>query len=206
MEQNEQMQNEQMQNEIEESSDSSNGFSINTILLGVIALLLGIQVINSFGEGGNNGGTNEATVASTDPTVNAANNTTPTTINDLTKPTPPVTEPAKPTGPPTSVMFAQSQHDFGKIDQDTKNTYTFKFTNTGINPLTITDAKGSCGCTVPQYPKEPIPPGGSGDIQVEYSPAKQKGPQSKTVTVTANTNPPTTTLTIIADVQEIAAE
>ncbi|MCB0401790.1 MAG: DUF1573 domain-containing protein [Flavobacteriales bacterium] len=92
-------------------------------------------------------------------------------------------------------------HDFGTIDQDTKNTKVFKFTNTGKEPLIIEDAKGSCGCTVPTYPKEPIKPGETGEIEVAYSPGKQSGAQTKTVTITANTEPITTTLNISANVQ-----
>jgi hypothetical protein len=108
-----------------------------------------------------------------------------------------------PSGPPTAIAFAQSSHNFGKIKQDTQNKYKFKFTNAGPNPLIIENATGSCGCTVPEYPKEPIPPGGSGEITVEYSPGKQVGSQSKTVTITANTEPKQTMLTILADVEEV---
>lgn len=108
-----------------------------------------------------------------------------------------------PPGPTTSITFDTYNHDFGKIKQDTQNKKIFKFKNTGNEPLIIQNATGSCGCTVPKYPKEPIPPGGSGEIEVEYSPGKQQGLQNKTVTITANTNPPTTTLNISADVQEV---
>ncbi|MDQ3192817.1 MAG: DUF1573 domain-containing protein [Bacteroidota bacterium] len=106
-------------------------------------------------------------------------------------------------GPATAVAFKKSEHDFGKIKQDSKNTHKFKFTNTGINPLIIENATGSCGCTVPEYPKEPIAPGATGEITVEYSPGKQQGAQSKTVTITANTEPKQTMLTISANVEEV---
>lgn len=106
-------------------------------------------------------------------------------------------------GPTTTITFETYSHDFGKIKQDTQNKKMFKFKNTGTEPLIIQNATGSCGCTVPKYPKEPIPPGGSGEIEVVYSPGKQQGLQTKTVTITANTNPPTTTLNISADVQEV---
>lgn len=108
-----------------------------------------------------------------------------------------------PPGPTTTIQFETYSHDFGKIKQDTQNKKIFKFKNTGKEPLIIQNATGSCGCTVPKYPKEPIPPGGSGEIEVEYSPGKQQGLQNKTVTITANTNPPTTTLNISADVQVV---
>jgi len=61
---------------------------------------------------------------------------------------------------------------------------------------------GSCGCTVPDYPKHPIAPGESGELKIEYKPGKQEGKQNKTVTVTANTEPSQTVLRISADVQK----
>ncbi|MBL4657740.1 MAG: DUF1573 domain-containing protein [Flavobacteriales bacterium] len=112
----------------------------------------------------------------------------------------------QPTGPQTNILFAKDAHDFGNIEQNsTDNKHTFTFTNTGTNPLIISNAKGSCGCTVPVWPKEPIPPGGTGTIEVEYKPGSQKGTQKKTVTVTANTTPPDTRLSISAEVEEVAA-
>ena len=112
-------------------------------------------------------------------------------------------QPSKPSGPPTSVNFKETNHSFGKIKQDTQNKYLFKFTNTGTNPLIIENAAGSCGCTVPNYPKQPIPPGGKGEIEVVYSPGKQQGQQNKTVTVTANTEPTQTILNISAEVEPV---
>ena len=79
--------------------------------------------------------------------------------------------------------------------------YEFTFTNTGPNPLIIQDAQGSCGCTVPKYPKAPVPPGATGQIEVEYKPGTQKGNQTKTVTLTANTEPNQTVLKINAMVE-----
>ena len=108
-------------------------------------------------------------------------------------------------GPKTVMTFDEYVHDFGKVMQDSENSYTFKFTNTGSEPLVIEKAKGSCGCTVPTYPKEPIPPGGIGEIGVVYKPGKQKNNQTKKVTITANTDPVQTILTIKANVEEIAS-
>ena len=104
----------------------------------------------------------------------------------------------------TNIKFAEMKHDFGTIKQDSKNTKIFKFTNTGSEPLIIEGAKGSCGCTVPKFPKEPILPGQSGDIEVVYSPGKQQGAQNKTVTITANTDPIKTVVNISANVEVIA--
>ncbi|NND94577.1 MAG: DUF1573 domain-containing protein [Flavobacteriales bacterium] len=102
--------------------------------------------------------------------------------------------------PKTGITFAQMDHDFGQVDQNSENEYIFKFTNSGTNPLIIYKAKGSCGCTVPDYPKEPIAPGEDGEIKVVYKPGKQKNKQTKYVTVTANTEPTDTKLKITADV------
>lgn len=104
-------------------------------------------------------------------------------------------------GPKTNITFDTYDHDFGNVPQDSENAYTFTFTNTGSEPLVIEKAKGSCGCTVPTYPKEPIPPGGTGEIGVVYKPGKQKNNQTKKVTITANTDPVQTILTIKANVQ-----
>lgn len=100
--------------------------------------------------------------------------------------------------PKTTVNFGKYEHDFGTIKQDSKNKYVFTFTNTGKEPLIIESATGSCGCTVPNYPKAPIAPGATGDIEVEYSPGKQENAQQKTVKVVANTEPKETELRIKA--------
>jgi hypothetical protein len=115
----------------------------------------------------------------------------------------PATPPAAPitaNKPKTAVKFAKDEHDFGKVMSTSENTYKFAFTNTGTEPLIIENAQGSCGCTVPEYPKAPIPPGGTGEIKVVYKPNGQSGAQQKTVTVTANTEPNQTILRIKADV------
>jgi hypothetical protein len=108
----------------------------------------------------------------------------------------------EPAGPVTTMAFAETDHDFGTISQDSENTKVFEFTNTGTEPLIIENAKGSCGCTVPEYPKEPIPPGEKGEIKVVYKPGKQKNAQTKNVTITANTLPEKSVLTIKANVVE----
>lgn len=102
----------------------------------------------------------------------------------------------------SAIKFDKMEHNFGDVKQDSENKYEFSFTNTGKEPLVIADAKGSCGCTVPDYPKEPIMPGKKGKIKVVYSPGQQIGSQTKNVTVTANTEPPQTVLTIKAEVKE----
>ncbi len=105
--------------------------------------------------------------------------------------------------PKTTVNFANYEHDFGNIKQDSENKHVFNFTNTGKEPLIIENATGSCGCTVPNYPKEPIAPGATGTIEVVYKPGKQENAQQKTVTVTANTEPKQTILRIKANVEKV---
>ncbi|MGB3545807.1 MAG: DUF1573 domain-containing protein, partial [Saprospiraceae bacterium] len=70
--------------------------------------------------------------------------------------------------------------------------HTYSFTNTGSEPLIVSDAKGSCGCTVPSKPTEAIAPGGKGEIVVEFNSKAKKGQRNQKVTLTANTNPPQT--------------
>lgn len=136
------------------------------------------------------------------PAAAASTTTAPKTTFDPLTPAAPI-PPADYNGPLTSMGFAEAAHDFGKIKQDSENKYVFKFTNTGKDPLVITDAVGSCGCTAPDYPKHPIAPGATGEINVVYKPGKQEGMQNKTVTVTANTEPSQTVLRITADVQKV---
>lgn len=103
--------------------------------------------------------------------------------------------------PKTTITFDSSKKDFGKVLSTSTNRHTFIFTNTGTEPLVISNAKGSCGCTVPEYPTEPILPGETGEISVEYKPSGQSGRQTKQITITANTNPARTILTITGDIQ-----
>jgi|GEM_PF-401567 len=102
----------------------------------------------------------------------------------------------------TTIEFEKTIHDFGTLKSGESVSYTFKFKNTGQKPLLISNAKGSCGCTVPKYPKHPIPPGGKGEIQVTFNSKGKKGKQHKSVTLTANTSPESTRLYIKADVNE----
>ncbi len=85
------------------------------------------------------------------------------------------------------MTFDKQEHDFGTIDQGTPQETVFSFTNTGNGPLIITDAKSSCGCTVPEYPKnKAIAPGEKGEMLVKFNGAGQNQ-VTKTITVTANT-------------------
>ncbi|MGF1564951.1 MAG: DUF1573 domain-containing protein [Flavobacteriales bacterium] len=102
--------------------------------------------------------------------------------------------------PKTAIAFDKAEHDFGVINEGDDVEHIFKFTNTGTEPLILENCKGSCGCTVPQCPKNPIPPGASGDIKVVFNSKGKKNMQTKRVTITANTEPMETVLTIKANV------
>lgn len=93
------------------------------------------------------------------------------------------------------ITFEKELHDFGTIDYAGDGAYAFKFTNTGSDPLVISNAQGSCGCTVPKWPKEPVLKGQSSFINVNYD-TKRPGPFTKTVTVMSNAKTATKVLTI----------
>lgn len=96
--------------------------------------------------------------------------------------------------------FETNNHHFGEIKQGEVVDFTFKFRNTGKSDLFIVSAKASCGCTIPSYSKEPVPPGGEGKIDVQFDSHGKSGMVSKTVTVVANTMPNTKVLTVSAEI------
>lgn len=96
--------------------------------------------------------------------------------------------------------FNEMEHNFGDVVEGKTVSTVFTFTNTGDAPLIISNAAGSCGCTVPEWPRRPIAPGESGEMKVSFSSANKSGDQQKTVTITANTVPQTTVLKIRANV------
>lgn len=98
--------------------------------------------------------------------------------------------------PTTTISFEETAYDWGEIDAGEKVLNVFTFTNTGDEPLILSNAKGSCGCTVPAWPKEPIAPGESGEIVVVFDSKGKKNKQSKRVTITANISPAQTFLTM----------
>lgn len=98
------------------------------------------------------------------------------------------------------IKFDKMAHDYGTIKQGGDGGCEFKFTNTGKEPLIISNCQGSCGCTVPSCPKEPILPGKTGVIKVHYD-TKRVGPISKTVMVQSNAKAGTITLQIKGTVE-----
>jgi hypothetical protein len=168
---------------------------IQIALLSVIAVALVAIAVNQFTSGESKSGpvASRPVAAASSAEMKTANSFDPMANN---------AQPVDNT-PKTTIVFDKYDHDFGNIKQDTENRHTFSFTNTGNHPLIIESATGSCGCTVPNYPKEPIPPGGVGTIDVEYKPGRQENQQTKTVTVVANTEPKETTLRVTANVQKV---
>lgn len=119
-------------------------------------------------------------------------------------------EAAVPVGPVTSIEFAETEYDFGTVTEGEKVTHVYKFKNTGQEPLIISNAKATCGCTVPNWPREPIAPGDDGELTVVFD-TKNKGKvggqlQTKRVTVTANTDPVNSYVNIKGKVERTAAQ
>jgi len=83
--------------------------------------------------------------------------------------------------------FDKTEHDFGTINEGDVVETVFSFTNVGKSELIITSAKGSCGCTVPEWPKEPIMPGEAGEIKVKFNSYRKPNLQQKQITLRTNT-------------------
>ncbi|WP_443946376.1 DUF1573 domain-containing protein [Pedobacter sp. AW1-32] len=101
-----------------------------------------------------------------------------------------------------AIVFERDIFDFGKIKQGEKVQHEFKFKNTGKSPLVISNATATCGCTVPEPPKEPIKPGAEASIKVIFSSEGKMGMQDKVVTITSNANPTTTSVHLVGEVLE----
>ena len=176
-----------------------NSKKIQIGLLALVALLLGLNLAGVFGGGDSAETTSVREQARQNVAVNNPAAGTATTPGATT---PAATTPPVPTGPTTTIQFAESEFDFGTIDEGEKVSHEYKFTNTGTEPLIIKDAKGSCGCTVPQWPKEPVPVGGTGVMLVEFNSKGKGGAQNKRVTITANTDPVQTFISIKGEVNK----
>lgn len=96
--------------------------------------------------------------------------------------------------------FEEIEWDFGTIEQGDVVEYSYRFVNTGSDPLIISNARGSCGCTVPEWPRVPVEPGESGVINVKFNSKGKKGKQNKRVTLTTNMVPNKMVLTVKGEV------
>ena len=102
------------------------------------------------------------------------------------------------------MTFAETKHDFGNIKQGDIVEHVFKFKNTGNAPLVIKQVDVTCGCTTPEWPKEPIAPGKSGTIKAVFNSAGKMGQQNKVITVQSNAVNAPTQVTIVTNIQEKA--
>ena len=98
------------------------------------------------------------------------------------------------------IIFKEYEHNFGKVTEGEKVAFVFTFENKGTANLVVTSATSSCGCTIPKYDTKPIPPGGSGNLEVIFDTTGRNGMQTKTVTVRSNASVPVVLLKITAEV------
>lgn len=113
------------------------------------------------------------------------------------------TEPAVPAPKPDVLVLKETVHNFGKIPQGRPATYTFEISNTGKDSLKLDNVQASCGCTTPEWSKDPIAPGASANIKVGYN-AYAEGAFTKVVTIFYNATQ-TKTLTISGEVYKTPA-
>ena len=140
-------------------------------------------------------GLNAAAAAASDATANpVVDNPNVVSENELPNPNAPV------------MKFTEVEFDFGDIQPDAKVRHTFTFVNAGKSPLLIEDATSSCGCTTPSWTKEPVAPGASGRMEVQFDSRGKQGIVSKQVAVRANTQPSITTILIKGNVLVAAAK
>lgn len=99
------------------------------------------------------------------------------------------------------MSFESETYNFGKIAPGEKVHYSYKFKNTGKSPLIIANATATCGCTIPEPPKEPIKPGENGEIKVIFDSTGKSGMQDKVITVTSNANPAVASLHLTGEIK-----
>ncbi len=100
----------------------------------------------------------------------------------------------------TTVQIIDSAYNFGKVTDGEKVEYSYRFRNTGTQPLVVVQASASCGCTVPQKPEKPIMPGEIGFIKIVFDSKGRVGPAHKTITVASNAKPEFPALVLTGDV------
>jgi hypothetical protein len=98
------------------------------------------------------------------------------------------------------ITFKEKSVDFGDIVQGQKVSHTFELTNTGESPLVISNVAATCGCTVPSWPKEPIAPGASAEIQVSFNSTGKMGKQNSIVRIYSNASEPIEKVSLISNV------
>lgn len=165
-----------------------------SIFSGLLIMALGLLFVSCAADGTTADAANDAANSIADATTPAAAKPA---ANKLDAPA----AAAVPTGPTTVMEFDETEFDFGMVDEGEKVSHTYNFKNTGSEPLILSNAKGSCGCTVPKWPKEPIAPGESGVITVEFNSKNKKGKRNQKVTITSNTDPAQTFIYLKGEVK-----
>lgn len=135
------------------------------------------------------GSTDEAAVTASSPAGASATASSESSVlpeRNPSTPRPPKYQAEAESMESTVAEFAGEVYDFGEVPEGTKVTHQFSFTNTGENPLKLTRVKASCGCTTPSFSEDPIAPGETGYIDVEFDSSGKPGFQNKSVTVTGN--------------------
>jgi len=162
----------------------------NVVLLCLLALAVGFTACKS-----------DTAANKAEDTVNALNDkkTLPNANSNTVKP---VNQVPDDTVNVAKIVFETPEHDFGSIKEGEQVEHTFKFKNTGVAPLIIESAKSTCGCTVPQWPKEPVAPGESGEVTVKYNSKNKSGLQTKPINIIANTWPKLTSAKIKVTVEK----
>jgi len=117
------------------------------------------------------------------------------------KPETPAASAKETSGKLAKFEFEETSYDFGDINQGDVVDHTFKFTNVGEAPLVISNIRTTCGCTTPEYTKDPIAPGETGEILVQFNSRGKSGTQRKAITINANVEGGKEVITITSQVK-----
>jgi hypothetical protein len=101
-----------------------------------------------------------------------------------------------------AITFEEVKYDFGSVVQGGTVDHTFKFRNTGTAPLVISNIGVSCGCTTPEWTKDPVAPGKTGTISAHFNSAGKMGMQNKVLTIESNATAGSTTVSLVGEVKE----
>jgi len=123
-------------------------------------------------------------------------------VNDIATDSSLLAKPAD-DGKKAAFEFAETEFFFGTINQGDIVNHVFKFKNIGEAPLVISNISAACGCTTPEYTKEPVAPGAEGEIKVQFNSAGKQGQQVKSITITANTPETTHQLTLKGEIKVV---
>jgi hypothetical protein len=115
------------------------------------------------------------------------------------------TTPATANASGAQIKFSEEKYDFGSIKQGDVVDHVFKFKNTGTQPLVISNVQASCGCTIPDWTKEPVAPGKTGMISAKFNSAGKMGMQTKVLTIESNSAAGAATVSLVGEVKDPSA-